>query len=79
MADDAPELELADQLEREAEAHVGSGADADAVTLALEQLRADRTNGEPLDTSLGELRAALDQVVAADENTAADGAADEDR
>jgi hypothetical protein len=47
------------ELERIARERLASGDVGDSVQLALDQLVADRTNGEPLDTAYRRLRDTL--------------------
>jgi hypothetical protein len=49
----------ADRWEQQARQKVAEGSAGDSVRLALDQLAADRTNGEPLDTALRRLRDSL--------------------
>jgi hypothetical protein len=51
--------EEAERLERRARGAIAAGSAGTSVRLALEQLIADRTNGEPLDTAGRFLRDAL--------------------
>ena len=51
-----------EQLEERARKLIGSGNEYDGVRSALDQLVADRTNGEPLDTAATRLRAVLDRA-----------------
>ncbi len=55
-------MEDVERLERRATAAIAEKSGSDSVRIALDQLRADRTNGEPLDTAFHWLRAALDEV-----------------
>ena len=51
-----------ERLERRAREGIAAGKVDDSVRLALDQLVADRTNGEPLDTAWHRLRNTLDHV-----------------
>ena len=51
----------ADRWEQQARQGLADGSAGDSVRLALDQLAADRTNGEPLDTALRRLRDSLSE------------------
>jgi hypothetical protein len=57
----AADVEVADQLDREAQALLDGDGGSDSLALAVDQLRADCTNGEPLPTAIRGLRDALDE------------------
>jgi hypothetical protein len=57
------DVEVAARLEREAQRVIDDGAGSSALKLAVDQLRADRTNGEKLDDAIDRLRRALDRAV----------------
>jgi hypothetical protein len=57
----ASDAELAEQLEQEAQELLEAGHGGDSLTLAVDQLRADRTNGESLTASIQLLRDVIDQ------------------
>ena len=51
-----------ERLEQRARDALAAGSAGESVQLALDQLIADRTNGEPLDTACRHLRDALDHA-----------------
>ena len=57
----ASDAELAEQLEQEARGLLEDGHGGDSLALAIDQLRADRTNGESLTASMERLRDVIDQ------------------
>jgi hypothetical protein len=57
----AADVEVAEQLDRDAQALFDGGGGSDSLTLAVDQLHADRTNGEPLATAIRRLRDAIDE------------------
>jgi hypothetical protein len=62
VADDgATDVAAAERLEREAQQLLDNGHRADALTMALDQLHADRANGESLDSAIRRLREAIGQ------------------
>jgi hypothetical protein len=65
------DVSAAERLEREAQQLVDDGRAQESLTLALDQLRADRANGEPLTSAVDRLRVAID---AARHSTTGDGA-----
>jgi hypothetical protein len=64
------DVSAAERLEREAQQLVDDGRAQESLTLALDQLRADRANGEPLASAVARLRAATDD---AHQNRTGDG------
>jgi hypothetical protein len=56
------DVSAAERLEREAQQLVDDGRAQESLTLALDQLRADRANGEPLTSAVASLRAAIDDA-----------------
>jgi hypothetical protein len=56
------DVSAAERLEREAQQLVDDGRAQESLTLALDQLRADRANGEPLASAVASLRAAIDDA-----------------
>lgn len=61
-----------DELERLAHQLIDDGAASRQLEIALEQLVADRTNGEPLDEPAADLRAALSKCLAGELSVAND-------
>ena len=62
MSDDRATDVDVEQLEQEAQELLDGGHGEDSLVLAVDQLHADRTNGEPLETAIRSLRAALAEV-----------------
>jgi hypothetical protein len=58
---DAPDVEVAERLEREAQRLLDSGTGDDSLVLAVDQLQADRANGEPLTAAIRQLREAIEK------------------
>ena len=58
--DEASDVEHAQQLERAAQELLDGGGGGDQIVLALDQLRADRANGEPLASAVRGLGEAMD-------------------
>jgi hypothetical protein len=58
---DDPEVEVAARLEREAQQVIAAATGDRNLTQALEQLRADRANGESLGTAIEHLQRALER------------------
>ena len=56
---DATDVEVAEQLEQEAQRLLDNRTGGDSLALAIEQLQADRANGEPLTTAIRQLREAI--------------------
>jgi hypothetical protein len=56
---DATDVEVAEQLEQEAQRLLDNRTGGDSLALAIDQLQADRANGEPLTTAIRQLREAI--------------------
>jgi hypothetical protein len=56
---DDSDVAAAETLEHEAQQLLDGGNGAESLTMALDQLRADRANGEPLEAAVDRLRSAI--------------------
>jgi myo-inositol-1(or 4)-monophosphatase len=56
------DVDRADRLEHEAQRLIDDGRGDNALKLALDQLHADRANGEPLDEAIDQLRRAIEET-----------------
>ena len=55
------DVEVAEQRDRDAQVLLDGSGGSDSLALAVDQLHADRTNGEPLATANRRLRDAVDE------------------
>jgi hypothetical protein len=57
----AADVEVAEHLDRDAQALLDGGGGGDSLALAVDQLHADRTNGKPLAAAIRRLRDAHEE------------------